>query len=176
MSVHRHPDQREKDLVELARRYLMGETQTAIAADLGVTQQTISDDLKLIRKRWRKSAIRDFDEAIALELAKIDLVESELWQQWERSKKPRRTKRDEEGTGDRGASVKTVTIESSGLGDPRYLEGVMKCIDRRCRLLGLDAELKYQDLTIAIGKTIQAGYVVENPKPAIEVQAALVTS
>lgn len=161
MPGQRHPDQREKDLVELARRYLQGETQTAIAEVLGVSQQQISDDLKLIRKRWRDSALRDFDEAIAQELAKIDLVESEYWQQWEKSKLPKRTKRNEDGMTEKGAIVKEVTIEENKCGDPRYLDGVMRCIERRCALLGLDSELKYQDLSIAIGRVIQAGYVVQ---------------
>ena len=157
MRIHRKPDQREKDLVDIARLYLQGQNQTSIAAVIGVTQQTVSADLKLIRKRWRESSLKDFDEAIAQEIAKIDLVEAEYWQQWDKSKLPRHTRKTEKCS----QGAKTTAIEEPGLCNPQYLNGVMNCIDRRCRLLGLDSELKYQDLTVAIGRVVQAGFVVE---------------
>ncbi|GAP96084.1 hypothetical protein [Leptolyngbya sp. NIES-2104] len=153
----RHRDRREQDLTEIARRYLMGETQSTIAESLKVSQQTISADMKLIRKRWRDSSIRDFDEAIAVELAKIDLVEAEFWEQWEKSKLPKQVKKNEKADG----FTKQTTIEETKCGNPAFLAGVLNCIDRRCRLLGLDSEIKYQDLTTAIAKVIQAGFKVE---------------
>ena len=162
MTRQRNPSERESHLAEISRLYLSGSTQQAIAAHLGLSQPTISLDLKELRKRWRASAVRDFDESIAIELAKIELIEKELWEQWEKSKLPRHTKRNESGRSEKGAIAKKVTIEQNQCGDPRFLEGVMRCVERRCALLGLDAELKYQDLTIAIGKVIQAGYSVEN--------------
>jgi len=167
-----HGAKRDDRLEKIGRLYLQGETQQAIAQELGVSQPTVSIDLKELRSRWRQSAIRDFDEAIAQELAKIDLVEREYWEQWERSKQVRLTRRNEKS----GEAVKEITIEEAGLGNPRYLDGVMSCIDRRCRLLGLDSELKYQDLTTAITKLIQAGFIVQRPEiagmPVVSIAAA----
>lgn len=162
MANGRSPDQKEHDLELTARMYLQGATQAAIAKHLGVTQQTVSNDLKEIRARWRESSIRDFDAIKEQELAKIDLVESQYWEQWEQSKKTKITTRNEDGMTEKGSILKEVTIAEEKCGDPRYLDGVMKCIERRCALLGLDSELKYQDLSIAIGRVIQAGYVVQN--------------
>lgn len=162
MANGRSPDQKEHDLELTARMYLQGATQAAIAKHLGVTQQTVSNDLKEIRIRWRESSIRDFDAIKEEQLAKINLAESQYWQEWERSKETKITKRNEDGLTDKGALTKEVIIEEQKCGDPRYLDGVMKCIERRCALIGLDSELKYQDLSIAIGRVIQAGYVVQN--------------
>ena len=161
MTRQRNPSERESHLAEISRLYLSGSTQQAIAAHLGLSQPTISLDLKELRKRWRASAIRDFDESITEELAKLNLLEAELWQQWERSKNAKITRRNEKADG----SEKSTTIEQNSLGNPQYLSGVLACIDRRCKLLGLDAELKYQDLSVAIAKVIQRGFIVTEKEP-----------
>ena len=60
----RTPFQREKDLAELASRYLHGEILANIAGGMGVTHQQLSYDLAILRKRWQKSALADINEAI----------------------------------------------------------------------------------------------------------------
>ena len=157
----REPFERESQLEQIARRYLMGEFQSAIAADLQISQPTVSNDLQEIRSRWLASSVRDFDAAKSIELAKIDLVEAEFWQQWEKSKELKRTRKQEDGLTERGEIIKTTVVEEQRCGNPAYLNGVMSCIDRRCKLLGLDSELKYQDLTLAIAAVIREGFVVE---------------
>jgi predicted transcriptional regulator len=158
----RSNDQKLKDFEEIARRYLQGETQASIGKSLGISQQTVSDNLKEIRSRWLESSIRDFDEIKAEQLAKIDRVESECWEQWERSKKQKKTRKNEEILTGKGSIIKESETSQDQCGDPRFIAEIMKCIERRCALLGLDSELKYQDLSIAIGKVIQAGYAIEN--------------
>lgn len=169
---HREPFEREQQLPEIARRYLQGETQAAIAEALELTQQTVSNDLREIRSRWRESSVRDFDEAKAQELAKIDLIEAEFWQQWERSKELKRTRKHEEGVTERGDLIKMTVIEEQRCGNPVYLNGVMSCVERRCKLLGLDSELKYQDLTLAIAAVIREGFIVERRKNAESLDSA----
>jgi len=110
-------DQRERDLATVAKLYCEGWLQVDIGVKLGVSQSQISYDLRIIRGRWQRSAIRDFDAHRAEELAKIDNLEVEYWKSWESV-----------GSTDRIA--------------PQYLAGVMTCIDRRCKLLGIDAPLK----------------------------------
>jgi predicted transcriptional regulator len=67
--------------------YVQGWTQAAIAAELGVTQATISNDLKKIQEAWREDAVHDFDLRREIELQKIDRVEREAWPACEDSKK-----------------------------------------------------------------------------------------
>ena len=157
----REPFKREAHLEQIARRYLMCESQASIAHQLGVSQPTICSDLKEIRSRWLASSVRDFDAAKAIELAKTDLVEAEFWQQWERSKELKRTRKVEDGLTERGEMIKTTVVEEPRCGNAVYLNGVMSCIERRCKLLGLDSELKYQDLTLAIAAVIREGFIVE---------------
>lgn len=157
----RTPDQRERDLAEIARRYLMQETQGAIAQSLGLTQQQISLDLKEIRKRWTASSIRDFDEAKSTELAKIDLVEAEFWKAWEASTKSKTTVTKKQGIAGRGEVDLTESKVEKQIGNPAFLQGVLGCIQKRCQIMGLDSELKVQEINAAIGAVVKAGFRVE---------------
>jgi hypothetical protein len=134
--------------VEVARRYLRGEMQSEIAESFGISQAQISYDLKAIRAAWLQSAIRDFNAARAEELAKIDQVEGEYWQAWERSKKDKETENLEgDGTLDqatRKPKVTKITKRKEGQsGNPAYLQGILTCIERRCKILGLDAPTRF---------------------------------
>jgi Putative ATPase subunit of terminase (gpP-like) len=120
---------------QVAQLYLQNWTQAQIADQLGVRQPTISDDLKQIRQQWRESGVRDFNEAREQELQKIDLLEREAWDAWQRSKKPTQSATvDGEGVGSR--TRKTMRNQ---VGDPRFLDQVNKCIAQRRAILGLDA-------------------------------------
>jgi hypothetical protein len=78
----------------ISKLYLAGYLQRQIpamlkeksGADYTLSQQMVSLDIKRVQKMWRDSAIRDFDKQRERELAKIDLLELEAWEQWERSK------------------------------------------------------------------------------------------
>ncbi len=138
--------QREQDLSTIAKMYLTGSTQAEIGLHLGVTQQQISQDVKEIQKRWLDSSLRDFDELRAEQLAKIDRLETNYWAAWERSCRDRKRQRRGEKTGDTNVEHTEFTSEGRD-GNPAFLAGVDKCIERRCKLLGLDAPVK-QDVTV----------------------------
>ncbi len=72
----------------VARLFLQGKFQHEIATEAGCTQGTVSKDLEVIRKAWAESPLIDFNEAVQRELQRLDLYERELWEAWERSKKP----------------------------------------------------------------------------------------
>jgi len=75
--MRRNKTQREKDKHEIAALYCAGIIQATIAERLGLTQQTVSNDLKAIRNDWLASSLRDFDELKAEQLAKLDYVETQ---------------------------------------------------------------------------------------------------
>jgi len=136
---------------EVAKLYLQGLYQSEIANIFDVTQAQISKDLAIIRQEWLTSRAQDYDEKIAEELAKIDAVEAEYWQAWMKSKEIRtlkRTKskgtRESQEVGIIETEYEEVTNEHGGVGDPRFLDGIQKCIERRCKLLGLDAPQKHE--------------------------------
>ncbi len=62
---------------QVADLYVKGSTQAQIARQLGMAQSTVSADLKAIRREWRDSMIRDFDEAMTVELKKLEHLERE---------------------------------------------------------------------------------------------------
>lgn len=168
--------QREADRVRVASLYCQGLSHAAIAAEIGVTRQQITHDLKLIRQDWLDSSIRDFDEAKATELAKIDHLESIAWDAWFRSggshtiltekavavrpaewspakgAKARGRAADIElddeddprgpADGVLGFNVETTEKTEELVGDERFLGRVAWCIDRRCKLFGVDAPTK----------------------------------
>lgn len=133
--------QREQDLLILSERYLRGDTQASIAGDLGVTQQQIAYDLKTLYARWEEGARINVASKVARELAKIDRLEREYWAAWEESRKEhiRTTTERIAGKSTREpARERAQIVKEKMLGNPSYLAGVQWCIDRRCKLMGLD--------------------------------------
>ena len=137
--ARRHPVQREKDLEDIAHRYLMlHEPQAVIAAALNVCQATISKDIKTLIGRWQKSALIDMNEHRAAELARINRLELEYWNAWETSKRDKESTLAEKVTGT-DTRTKAVKRAEGQVGNPSFLAGIERCIERRCKLLGLDA-------------------------------------
>ena len=154
------PADRDARLQEVARLYLKGRYQSEIATELGVSQQQVSYDLKSIQKLWRESAVRDFDSHQSEELKKIDHLERTYWDGWSRSlekfrktvqeasipKRPRAVKDGEPPADDDGKPrpTKATVTEEERDGNPAFLAGVERCIERRCVLLDLNPAEKKQ--------------------------------
>jgi len=117
----------------VAELYLKGLSQGAIAEDLSVKQFTVSRDLIRIQEYWRQSTIRDFDLAREEQLKKLAMVELEGWLGYERSQKPQQEARVKEG--DQSKATKTM---KSRVGDPWFLDVILKCSAARRALLDLD--------------------------------------
>jgi hypothetical protein len=133
------PPQHGRKLAILQRRqrvsdlYLQGRPLHAISDELHVPMTTLWRDLKAIQKDWRDSAVRNFDQQVEEELQKLELVEREAWEAWERSKKPAQeaSARDHEP----GRGTKRI---KSRHGDMRCLDVILKCSDARRELLNLN--------------------------------------
>lgn len=149
----------------VARLYLRGHTQADIASREGVCQGTVSDDVKALIDHWTASALVDFNQAMQVELRRLNQLEERAWTQFERSCedaefKRRRVEeslrtepapqpqRSPKGKGKRRVSgpptvtrmvpTKTVVEETreGRCGDPRFMTVVYNCIDARVRILG----------------------------------------
>jgi hypothetical protein len=147
----RHWFEREEHLKRTAALYLQGKTQADIGRELGVSRGQIWYDLKEIRARWQEQCIRDYDKIAAQELERIDLLESEAWAAWERSKLPRETsitatEREAVGVGLESIETKhKAQLRKEGqCGDPRFLERIAWCISERAKILGGYAPTKHQ--------------------------------
>jgi transcriptional regulator with XRE-family HTH domain len=112
-STKRNQHELAHDRLEISRLYLRGLTQAEIAARMGVSQPQICYDLRLVRRGWQASAVKEWGERLAEETARLNMVEHENWEAWHRSK---------EGGRD---------------GNPRFLNGALSCIAQRVRLFSL---------------------------------------
>jgi hypothetical protein len=149
--------ERERDLVTTAEMYLKGYSFHEINEeinknpDYNVTKTTIYNDVREIKERWLESQIQDFNTAKVKELAKIDQLERAYWEGWERSIKEQNTveveKADDVTTG-AGASnytrTKTKRTSKKRDGSVDFLQGVERCINLRCKILGLTVQTQFK--------------------------------
>jgi predicted transcriptional regulator len=138
----RSKEQREADFTRLRDMYVRGWTQVRIGQELGISHAAVSNDLKELHRRWREETTLALDDYKRKELAKLDELEREYWQAWERSQSAQETKRQRKKTGDDGAESLQEMVSRAQCGDAQYLAGIIKCIEKRCKLLGLDAPVK----------------------------------
>jgi hypothetical protein len=123
---------------KVADLQLQSWTQEAIADERCVSQALVAADLKKIRQSWRESAIRDFDAARAMELARLARIEREALAAWERSKQPLQSAT---LNGEAGSQTARRTVKHQN-GDPRFLDIALRCSEARRQILGIDAPTK----------------------------------
>jgi hypothetical protein len=138
--------QRSKDRQTAAELYLKGWSKSEIARYLEVAVSTVARDLESIQKQWKLNSVRDFDIAREEEIQKLQLLEREYWDAWERSQQDKQTSISEQlnqalaaaqTAPSLGKRLKTATRTETKTGEVAYLNGVNKCIEQRCKLLGL---------------------------------------
>lgn len=112
-----------------------------IARKLELAESTVYKDAKVIEKQWLESVSIEFSERLAREAAKLDRMEAEAWEAWERSKSPEveestDTEPSESGKG-RHKVKKRTTKKRHSNGNVHYLYVVDRCIEKRMRLFRL---------------------------------------
>ena len=131
----------------VARLYLQQRTQGEMAAELGVDQGTICRDLKAIQAEWQRQRLDDFHHAKLRELARIDRLEREYWDAWERSCHEREQTVQEKTSAPSGDRLRAGTRTEGRDGNAEFLRGVERCIEMRCKILGAFAALKIAPTT-----------------------------
>lgn len=142
--------EQEKRRETVASYYLQGKSQRFIAEKIGASIGTVNRDLKILREQWKANASADIDEAIGKELAKLDRLEEQAWESYLKSVTTTQThngtqSRPGQKKGERAkkSTSQNVTVTESA-GDPRFLNIVENCIERRCRIIGIDAPGKVE--------------------------------
>lgn len=119
---------------------------------------TVQRDIQSLLTEWRESRLSDMEDALQLELERIDDTVRELWEQWEKSKEdyvretnvkrgvPKKKDNDKQG-GNGSTEIKTVSTERTtsnvvGLGNPAYISEIRQQLQERRKLLGLYAPEK----------------------------------
>lgn len=132
----RSPSQLDRDRRRISRLYLRGFYQRDIAKKMGLGRATVSRDLTYLRKQWVEASQVDAGLLLGRELARLQLVEAEAWGAWDRSM-VLRGRGGEPLIGEHGEEVMVP-------GDPAWLDRIMRCIERRCKLLGLGVPERLQ--------------------------------
>ena len=149
----RTKDKIKSDRTLVASLSLQGWCQKEIAKEIGVCQQQVAYDLKVIQLQWRSLSDAELTELRAKELAKIDLLEKTYWQAWHDSKKPTKSTKQSKKIGSDVGSVEKKTECKNG--NPAYLQGVERCVGARVRILGLDSANAHAGLRARGNETIR---------------------
>ena len=162
MSKAQHKKQNQCKLARLeivSQLYKRGYSIRAIRAEVmrrldlaTYSTQTVHRDVQTLLKEWRDSRLEDMDDALQLELSRIDDTVRELWDQWEKSKEDyTKTQRKRKGapvhnseneSGIRTFSVEEKTQDVICLGNPAYIAEIRQQLMERRKLLGLYAPEK----------------------------------
>lgn len=159
-------DQKKQARLEIvAQLYKRGHSIRAIRAEVmkrldlpSYSTRTVHKDIGTLLEEWRESRVSDMDDALELELSRIDDAVRELWEQWEKSKTDytkTASKRKGAPAGRRGGDgeeqgenrIQTYAVENKQeqvvrLGDPSYLSEIRMQLAERRKLLGLYAPEK----------------------------------
>ncbi len=153
---------KEVRLEIVARLYKRGYSYRQIQAEvlkrLGLrtySLKTVAGDIRTLLSEWRETRLENTDEALQLELERIDEAVRELWEQWDKSKEDYTstvsTRKGAPGRNDStGASeIRTYSVGSRdsnvvGLGNPSYISEIRAQLAERRKLLGLYAPEKRQ--------------------------------
>ena len=106
-------------------------------------------DIQRLLKEWQEERLTDTEAKITSEVARLKLVIREAWEMWEKSKEDHHEKNQTQvGLPSENPASGQVTMETvkaimydaekRGLGDPKYLDIILKAEQQICKLLGLD--------------------------------------
>jgi len=128
--------------------YLQGHTQAQVAelareqtGGHNFTRHTVAKYVNEAIDEWKEHKSQLVDNHKAIELAKINALETTYWDAWRRSceivKNTSKTKK----KGDEGGRMAVAQVKEDhkqGAGDPQYLRGIQWCVEMRCKILGIE--------------------------------------
>ena len=136
MGLSKHHPVRQRAIEKETRAFdlrRMGYTQRQIGAAMGISQNQVQKILRRGFERALKAHRESADEVLQLELEKLDALWRKMW-------------------------LSTITDEEGNplpedRRDPRKIEVMLKIMERKSKLLGLDAPTKTQSLTVGVDLT-----------------------
>lgn len=153
LTIPQKEDLRNRIAELYLRGYGIGRMAAEISrtAEYSVTAPTVSAHLKAVLKTWFDNRIKDVDQRINTELLRLNEVEYEAWQAWQRSCKAK-TKKSTKRKGTpyikqedgkeyvKQGSVTNMEQTEETPGDPRFLDLITRCVEARLNWLtkGMD--------------------------------------
>lgn len=132
--------QQLRDRATISELYLRGWNQTRIGEFLELNQSNISRELAKVKAAWKQQAVRDCELHVAEQLGRLSMIEAEHWAAWERSQTAKEQSLQEklsEAASNGDSKTKVQRRTEARIGDPRFLEQLLKCSQERSKLLNL---------------------------------------
>jgi hypothetical protein len=166
------------------RGFSIRQTAAALAGDGVLNPSTkkpwsikvICEDLQELAARWQADAKRDVGEHQARELERLDEMERQAWAAWHRGIGKKQQTFTERRDGGRGGGGSKASVRTEDLnGDPRFLQVLLDCQERRAKLLGLDAPTRIDAQLAGSGVMLipVSGSIDDWEKEAMAAQAKL---
>ena len=176
----RTPEEVLRDEIIIANMFFQAVPMTKMSKELklrsgssyALSNPTITETIRDMTALWKEKNLIKVDEVKNRELKKLDALEDEYWRAWHRSCLPRREKERKQQRGfipalnlsdDDGHVLPAFTEtmvetekrvrEYDREGSSRFLEGIERCIEKRCRLLGLYSPIKITPQGLGIDPT-----------------------
>jgi hypothetical protein len=128
-------------LAQVSSLHCRGLRASEIAAKLKMSWEDVQSLIAVARVYQLAKAKTACDEIVAADLRKLEEIEREAWIQWDRSTKRYQelTKESTERDGDNGAemTIKNKRVTKARLAVAKYLELVLKAIEKKHELLGI---------------------------------------
>ena len=165
----RTPDEILRDRAEIAKMRLEGLTQAKIAErlaslrDYALSPQTIAIELKAVRDEWLNQTIDNYEQTRLIELSRIDEEEAIAIGAWYRSTQPKKKERTRTGTNDGKPFEEFMQETETRDGNPAFLQRLESIRQRRCAILGFNAQQRSENINVAIETLLAAGYIVRLP-------------
>jgi len=170
--------QKAADMLFIERHALRGKTLRQIAELLAkerpytISHAQVGADLKKLKEAWRQESLAMVGAEKEKELRKLDVVESEAWDAWDKSKqatsrttltkKAAAAKKGEGAAASDGGGTETKSaVQTTSAGDPAFIAKILDVHDRRVKLLGLAAPTK-TELTGADGGPLVTANIALN--------------
>ena len=162
----RTADEVLRDRADIARMRLEGLTQVQIVQEISrlrdytLSERTIRADLKAVRDEWLNQTIDNYEQTRLIELSRLNEEELIAKDAWTRSTQPRKKERTRTGTND-GKPFEEFMQESEDRdGNPAFLQRLESIRQRRCAILGFNAQQRSENINVAIETLLAAGYIV----------------
>jgi hypothetical protein len=130
-----------------------------IAGELGIHEGTARRDLAALKEEWRREMIEDVDVVVARDLAEIGMVKQEAWFLFQQSLEvgEETVTEAEVLAKDGGVQMLRTVVKGNPKGSLAALKTVVSCIEKRRKILGLDAEVKGLGAGKKISFTVKIG-------------------
>lgn len=130
---------------------IRGQSKKAIALANNISVSTVNDIIRDSKDAWRDYRIEDYDLLLTIELERINRIEAEAWDAYEKSKKPLVTQtRHSDGQYDPAGKLIITKHEIKTQDrhpDPRYMNIIQWCTEQRLKIMGGYAPEKHAATT-----------------------------